>query len=108
MMRDIQCYCLSGLVRDEEARERRLQRFNERINQNSKISGTVNQSVYGNVRDKSVKDGSRIYIPEKREVVIDQMVEMDEQDGLAEKDWQSTEPILGACPDMCAGIINMN
>jgi hypothetical protein len=92
------------LVRDEVAKERRLRRFNDRINQNEKAP---HQPEYENLPDKS-KDGSRFSIPEKGEAVLDQMVEMDEADGLAEKDWQSAEPVLGVCPDMCAGTINTN
>ena len=78
------------------------------MNQNVKTSGMVHQQEQENVHDKSVKGGNRFPSPEKREADLDQTVEMEEPDGLAERDWQSTEPILGACPDMCAGTIDVN
>ena len=68
----------------------------------------VHQQEQENVRDKSVKVGNRFPSPEKREADLNQTVEMEEPDGLAERDWQCTEPILGACPDMCAGTIDAN
>lgn len=88
------------------AKGRRLQRFNDPIAKGSPPVAyhAKNQSAADQLINKRAKGNSKMLTVEARDGMQDNSTEPEGQDGVAERDWQSTEIILGNCPDMCPGI----
>eukprot|EP00250_Pteridium_aquilinum_P020252 c24765_g1_i1 orf=235-5052(+) len=88
--------------RDEMAKGRRLRRFNDPIAKGSPvIHAFENQSAADQAINKRAKGGNKSFTMDIRDDVQDNSTEPEGPDSVADRDWQSSEAILGNCPDMC-------
>ncbi|KAH7431739.1 hypothetical protein KP509_08G063500 [Ceratopteris richardii] len=88
--------------RDEIARGRRLRRFNDLTAKGAiPVSHSESEGAFVHVTNMMESGPSKIDPMNTKGVMKDSTMETETTDVIVERDWQSTEPILGNCPDMC-------
>ncbi|KAI5062046.1 hypothetical protein GOP47_0022585 [Adiantum capillus-veneris] len=88
--------------RDEIAKGRRLRRFNDPVTRGSTADFYPEaQAVVDQATSKRAKGDVKPVPMAIRDDMQVNLTEVEAPDSLVDRDWQSTEPILGDCPDMC-------